>query len=285
MDDLKAEVESVLKAFKEYYPIIGEELIACGEPDDSVSDCLSGWLRENQGKRVVAEIADSSWRMCLLQHQLILKFRPRVAEAMCEAKDKIIDLQDQLVKKKDEEIEKLKSLADRVETTVKSYSEAAGVAAQQVQTTPSDFKQSFREVMQEVAQEDGQSRNLMIFGLTEEKQQNLNQRVSEIFHQLEEKPRIEEAERLGRPSEGKVRAVRVTLVSSSVVGGLVRQGYRLAQSERFRRVYLAPDRPKSERDKRKALVETLKERRKVETDQRHTIKNGEIHSRARADGA
>ena len=64
--------------------------------------------------------------MCLLQHQLILKFRPRVAEAMCELKDKIIYLQDQLVKKKDEEIEQLKSLADRVETTV-------GVAADQVQ--------------------------------------------------------------------------------------------------------------------------------------------------------
>ena len=60
------------------------------------------------------DIADSSWRMCLLQHQLILKLRPRLAGALCKKQDNIIDLQDQLVIKKDEEIERLRNLADKV---------------------------------------------------------------------------------------------------------------------------------------------------------------------------
>ena len=40
-------------------------------------------------------------------------------------------------------------------------------------------------------------------------------------------------------------------------------------------VYLAPDRSKGERERRKTLLETLKEKRKAETGQIHTIRNGE----------
>ena len=286
MDDLKVEVDSVLKAFHEYYPTIGESLVACGEPDEEVSDCLSQWLRSSQAsKNEIAEMADASWRMCFLQHRLIQKFRPQIAEAMCEAKDRIIDLQDQLVKKKDEEIEQLRSLADRVETSVKSYSEAVDVAAQQAQASPPDLKQSVREAVKEVAQEGDLARNMMVFGLAEEEQQDLEKRVSEILVELGEKPKLVGVERLGRPHADRVRAVRVTLTSSSVVGALVRQSYRLSNVDQFRRVYLAPDRSRGERERRKALVENLKEKRTVETGQKHTIRNGEIHSRPMPDGA
>ena len=58
--------------------------------------------------------------------ELIPKFKPRLAEALCKKQKRSIDLQDELVKKTDEEIERLKSLADKVEDSVKLYSNAVG---------------------------------------------------------------------------------------------------------------------------------------------------------------
>ena len=278
MEELIADVENMLKSFYDYYPVVAEAIEASGEPDESVSECLSGYLRKSHARKSeLAEIADDSWRMCLLQHQLILKLRPRLAEALCKKQDKIIDLQDQLVKKKDEEIERLRNLADKVEDSVKLYSDAVGGAAQQL-TCPPDLKLSVREAVHEAVQEEGQTRNLMIFGLPEEKDQDLEKRIGEVFEQVEEKPRIVEAERLGRQSEDKVRPVKVTLSSASAVSALVRQGYRLSKIERFKQVYLAPDRTKDERNRRKDLVVRFKERKKAQPGLHHRIKDGSIES-------
>ena len=59
-----------------------------------------------------------------------------------------------------------------------------------MQTSPPDLKQSDLEAMQSVVQEEGQSRNLMLFGIAEENQQDMEHRLSETFDQLNEKPRI-----------------------------------------------------------------------------------------------
>ena len=240
--------------------------------------CFLGYLkRSDTRKGEIIEIADSSWRMCLLQHQLILKLRTRLAEATCKTQDKIINLQDQLVKNKDEEIERLKSLAEKVEDSVKLYSDAVGSAAQQV-TCPPELKHSVREAVHEAVQEEGQTRSLMIFGLKEEKDLNLEGKVVEVFEQMSEKPRIVDVERLGRHSEEKVWPVKVTLSSSSAVKALVRQGYRLSKNDKFKQVYLAPDRSKDERNKHKELVLKLKEKKTTRPDLHHRIKDGTIVS-------
>lgn len=278
MEDLITDVENMLKSFYDYYPVVGEAIQACGEPDESVSECFSRYLKNSTTRKSeLVDIADSSWRLCLLQHQLILKFRPRLAESLCKKQDRIIDLQDQLVKKKDEDIERLRNLANKVEDSVKLYSDAVGGAVQQV-TCPTDLKLSVREAVQEAVREQGQTRNLMVFGLLEEKDQDLEKHISEVFEQLGMKPRVVEAERLGRPSEDKVRPVKVTLSSASAVSSVFRQGYRLSKIERFKHVYLAPDRTKDERIRRKELVERFKERKKAQPDLRHRIRDDSIDS-------
>ena len=283
MEELISDVENMLKSFYDYYPVVAETIQASGEPDEEVSECFSRYLKKSTiRKSELVDIADSSWKMCLIQHQLILKLRPRLVEALCVKQEKIIDLQDQLVKKKDEEIERLKSLADKVEDSVKLYSDAVVSATQQA-TFPSDLKQSVREAVQDAVKEEDQSRSMMIFGLSEENQQDLELRITEVFQELDEKPRIVEAERLGRPSEEKVRPVKVTLSASSAVRGLVGKGYRLAKSSRFRKVYLSPDRTKDERNRRKGLVEDLKQKKKSEPGLYHRIMDGSVVSSKRTE--
>ena len=278
MEELISDVENMLKSFYDYYPVVAETIQASGEPGEEETECFSRYLKSSSTRKSeLVDIADRSWRMCLLQHQLILKFRPRLAEALCKKQDRIIDLQDELVKKKDEEIERLKILADKVEDSVKLYSDAVGSSAQQVYSPP-DLKLSVREAVHEAVQEENQTKKLIIFGLAEEKNQDLEQQIAEVFQHVDEKPRIVEAERLGRPAEEKIRPVKVTLSSSSAVTAIIRQGYRLCKTPKFQRVYLAPDRTKDERIKRRDLVMRFKEKKKLEPGLQHRIKDGDIIS-------
>ena len=85
--------------------MVAETIQASGEPGEEETECFSRYLKNSTTRKSeLVDIADSSWRLCLLQHQLILKFRPRLAESLCKKQNRIIDLQNQLVKKKDEDI-------------------------------------------------------------------------------------------------------------------------------------------------------------------------------------
>ena len=80
----------------------------------------------------------------------------------------------------------------------------------------------------------------MVFGLSEEGGEDLEKKVVEIFDELEEKPRIIDASRLGKPSDTD-RPVKVVLASPEAAASLNRRNYKLRDCERFRKVYVALD--------------------------------------------
>ena len=105
--------------------------------------------------------------------------------------------------------------------------------------------------------------------------------MSELFSELQEKPKIVDTSRLGKPSE-TARPVKVVLASPEAAASIIRKSYKLRDSDRFQKVYVAPDRPKDERIRRKQLVDKLKDKRKHETNAKFFIRNGAV---VRAEGA
>lgn len=212
-----------------------------------------------------------------MQNRLLKK----VNEMEREYRSQIIDLQKQLLEKKDAEIASLKNVAESVEKNVKSYSEMLSSAQSSQSAQPHLTTASMKRVFQDMVQEKEASANLMVFGLSEEGGEDLENRVSELFSELQEKPRIVDTSRLGKSSD-PARPVKVVLASPEAAASIIRRSYKLRDSERFCKVYVAPDRSKDERIRRKQLVEELKTKRKQETDANFFIRNGAV---VRAEGA
>ena len=88
---------------------------------------------------------------------------------------------------------------------VKSYSEAVN-AVKSVSTLPSEGavlnQETLKTVVKQVVAEEDRSRNLMVFGLDEEEDEPLQEKVTAIFEELGEKPR-HEAVRLGLQKDSK----------------------------------------------------------------------------------
>ena len=121
------------------------------------------------------------------------------------------------------------------------------------------------------------STNIMIFGLPEADVEDIQSNVSHVFEELGEKPKLE-AIRLGKKVQSKVRPVKVTLSSSSTVQQILSSSRKLRQSEKYKTVFLSPDRTCEERTKHRELVLRLKEKAVAEPNRRHFIKSGEIVS-------
>ena len=102
-----------------------------------------------------------------------------------------------------------------------------------------------------------------------------------LFEELGEKPLNVEATRLGKcgsSGSGKLRPVKVSLSSSTIVQQIIRKARNLRSSEKYKQVYLTPDRTIEERVTQKKLVLDLKKKKTDEPDKRHYLKDGQICS-------
>jgi hypothetical protein len=141
---------------------------------------------------------------------------------------------------------------------------------------------TLKKVVKSVVQEEDRSRNVVVFGLSEKKDENVEERVQELFQELGMKPSMQ-ACRVGRISAGKSkRPVKVSLSSSSTVHRILSQARKLRHSSTFSKVYVRPDRSEEERSKDRLLVQELLKKRDAEPDQLHFIRAGIIHSMDKA---
>ena len=143
-----------------------------------------------------------------------------VKHQMIESQNTIIKLQSELLDGKNEQLQMLQhtvksSVDETVKAELKSYiaTLTGNAAANQKTISPETIKQ----VVQSVVQEEDRSTNLLIFGLPEQAEEQLESVVGEVFLAIGEKPRVE-ACRLGKRTPGKkTRPVKVTAASSTVV--------------------------------------------------------------------
>ena len=199
---------------------------------------------------------------------------------LISSQQKVIQLQSELLASKTEQLQTLQTtVKTSVQDTVKAEFVSYSAAVQKTQTqvlTPEHLK----TVVKNVVEEEDRSRSLIVFGLPEEADEQLCEKLGEVFQQIGEKPRVE-ASRLGKKSSGnlgKVRPVKVTLSSSTTVNQILVKARNLRLADNFKTVFISPDRSPEQRVKHRKLVLELKTKSKEEPTKRHFIRGGTICS-------
>ena len=204
---------------------------------------------------------------------------PLKSELICTQKQ-VISLQSELLSSKSEQILEIKSsVKNSVEESVQAGFVSYSSVLQSIKTAVAP--ETVKTVVKTVLEEEDRSQSVMIFGLCELPNENLADKVSEVFENIGEKPRFE-ARRIGKTNENKsnksVRPVKVTLSNTSIVNQLVSRAKILRQSESHKNVFISRDRSPEERIKLRELVMEMKQRAKDEPNKRHFIKGGIVCS-------
>ena len=138
-----------------------------------------------------------------------------------------------------------------------------------------------KKVVQEVVKTEDRSKNIMMFGLSEEPNEDVTAKVSEVFEAMGEKPRIDVCRVGTTKPDGSARPVRVVTASSTVVDKVLLKGRNLRFLDKYKKVYVNPDRSPEQREQRRELVKEMKRLSDVDKDNRHFIRNGKVCSVAR----
>jgi len=223
------------------------------------------------------------------QHNMIINQRVHVSQyqsRMIQLQDQVIKLQEQLLSAKEglskaiEFNEHLKTeffegVQKEVSSVKQSFSDV--VKSGSIENSAAISTESIKSVAKQIALEEELGRNIMVFGLCEEVNEEINTKVAEVLESLGEKPRVE-ACRIGKKSPSAARPVKVSFSSSSIVQQILKKSSKLCGTERFKRVFLAPDRTAEERAQRKELVLELKRRAGIEKDKKLFIRGEKICS-------
>ncbi len=199
-------------------------------------------------------------------------------------KARVIKLQEELLERKEEQLESLQStvqatVQDSVKTEMRSYSGA--LQKPSISTAGSISPGAFKKEVKEAIEDEDRSKSIMVFGLAEEAGEQLDSKVSGIFLELEEKPRST-AVRVGKTptstTESGCRPVKVTLTNSAAVRQILMKAKLLRQVEKFRAVYLCPDRSREDRASRRQLVTEMKKKAEEQPGHQHFIRGGKVVS-------
>ena len=109
---------------------------------------------------------------------------------------------------------------------------------------------------------------MVMFGVSEDGGQSLDEKINLVFADIDEKPRFE-AVRLGTKKKNIIRPVKVSLSSSTIVQQILRKSRSLSRSANHKTVFLAPDRSAEDRAKQRTLVSELKRKKLDEPNKRH----------------
>ena len=111
-------------------------------------------------------------------------------------------------------MEKKNSVTDPVKEGFKSYSSV--VSASQP-TAPVICQKALKSDVKSAVEEEGHSRNLLVFGLPEEEEEGFETRVSEVLEELCLTPKLK-AQRIGKKkSSNVIRPVKVCISSSLII--------------------------------------------------------------------
>ena len=194
---------------------------------------------------------------------------------------KIIDLQEKIIEKKEAELQSVKTVVQTtVQSEIKSYSSVLKNTCNKALAP-----RRMQAAMKTATEEDGRSKNLIIYGLEEKKEEKLEDEILEVLSHLDEKPRIVSCSRLGKdstadkePTKRNFQPIRVSLSGTDHVRQILNKTMRLRTVEGYTRVYICPDRSPDQRVSHKKLVEELKQKRISEPSKRHFIRNNSIFS-------
>ena len=172
------------------------------------------------------------------QHNMIINQRVHVSQyqsRMIQLQDQVIKLQEQLLSAKEglskaiEFNEHLKTeffegVQKEVSSVKQSFSDV--VKSGSIENSAAISTESIKSVAKQIALEEELGRNIMVFGLCEEVNEEINTKVAEVLESLGEKPRVE-ACRIGKKSPSAARPVKVSFSSSSIVQQILKKSSKL----------------------------------------------------------
>ena len=144
---------------------------------------------------------------------------------------KIIELQDRLIGKKEEE---LKSMKTAVKSELQSYSSVL----QKSCVDALEPRKIAAAVVKTVSEREDRSGNVVVFGVPEQDNEVVESRVTEILDRLEQKPKVSRCGRIGQRKSGTVRPIKFSVQSSSTVYQILRSAKLLKEIDDFKNIYL-----------------------------------------------
>ena len=178
---------------------------------------------------------------------------------LIKSQNSVIKLQAELLEVNSKQLDSVQTavktaVQDTVQTEMKTYSQAVAKASPS-NSPPTFTTENLKKVVQNVVAEEDRSRNVVVFGLTEEAGEKLCDRVSDVFGQINEKPHFE-AVRVGNKTADKARPrpVKVSLGNSWTVHQILIKAKELRLSQNHKTVFISPDRSHEERAVHKYLV-------------------------------
>lgn len=217
------------------------------------------------------------------QNELIremLSSSKELKDKLIVSQESVVDLQKQLLESKNDQLKVLQSavsstVQESVKAEFKSYSAAVQMGSNQAQPVRPVVLKS---VVKEVIEEEDRSRNIMVFGLVEEENEQLGDEMLELFQGVGERPSIVEVSRVGMRKSERVRPVKVTVRSSVIVSQIISKSRKLKNSVKYKSVYISADRSSEQRMKHRLLVEQLKKKIADEPEKRHFIREDNVCS-------
>lgn len=242
----------------------------------------------NYSKNDCAATAGKAWEHVVKQYGLIkelMEENRKLTGHVMDADDKFIELQGRLLGIQDRQ---LNAMAPTVERAVKESFEKsyASVTAPSDQPTQSVISPAvIQRAVKDIAEVEERSKNVIIFGLEEQDEEDVGERVSEIFDAVGEKPRPEAVLRLGNKRSDVNRPVIVKFRNTDTATGVLRKSQCLKNNGKFNKVFISPDRTTAQRIEQRKLVTQMKEQAADDTSRKFYIRNGQIESSERAEGA
>ena len=193
----------------------------------------------------------------------ILKSAAVSMEQLCSEKvinqGKIIKLQNELIQKQE---------------TLSSIGTESSSSSEQV------MKNNIKSAIKSVVQENERQQEIMLFGVSEDAS-DLGETVKDIVGCVgaPAKPQVRDCCRIGVRVPGKIRPVKVTFSSKDDAKLTVQGGKNLKTSEKYGKVFIAPNRTPEERLKRRKLVQLLREKKTKEPEKQHFIYRDTVCSR------
>ena len=201
----------------------------------------------------------------------------RLQSASIKDKENIIKLQEEVISIKNDQ---LQSVTTTVQSEMKSYCDIVKKSCKKTAVT----QEKLTKAVKTVVEEEDRGKNLMVFGLKEDKEEDLTAKVDKIFNSVGEKLCVLECVRIGaipETSSSTTRPVKVIMRSSESVYQVLRKSGKLRGSESYKTVFFSPDRTQEERTAHQQLVLQMKEKIKSDPVNYHFIKNGTVMSRPR----
>ena len=204
------------------------------------------------------------------------------AEKIDELKSEQIKLQQRLISLQDNQIDSVRTtVKSELSTGLKSWSEVVKKNTTQVQNSfVTSTKESVKQVLKKVSEEERRSANLMIYGLPERDGENIVKSVEEIYGSMNVQAPKEAIDcyRIGKKEDGKVRPIRLECQTRMEVDFALVHSRKLKYSAKHAEVYLAPDRTKEQRLEHSLLVKKMKDLISKDATKHYFIRNNKVCS-------